>query len=76
MGPVSEFEYQNMGSKLAITKLDNKNYFPWKFKMQMILSDLDLWGLIKNNVPAEKAIEKQYHTLVLAYKIKKRRRRH
>lgn len=37
--------------KTTFTKLNGKNFFSWKFKMEMVLSDMDLWSCIKEAVP-------------------------
>lgn len=40
-----------MESKNSITKLNNNNYFVWKFKMQMILTKEKVWKTINSTPP-------------------------
>lgn len=40
-----------MENKNSIEKLNNKNYFSWKFKVKMLLIKEDLWENITNEAP-------------------------
>lgn len=40
-----------MESKISIAKLNNFNYFTWKFKMQMILTKEKVWKTISQTAP-------------------------
>lgn len=40
-----------MESKLTISKLNNNNYFTWKFRMQMILTKEKVWKTITESRP-------------------------
>lgn len=40
-----------MESKITITKLNNTNYFTWKFKMQMVLTKEKVWKTISQSPP-------------------------
>lgn len=42
-----------MESKLTISKLNNNNYFTWKFKMQMILTKEKVWKTIIESRPTQ-----------------------
>ena len=46
----------NMSTGVSIERLDGSNYHVWKFKMQLILEDKDLYGVIDGtDVKPEKA---------------------
>lgn len=51
-----------MDSKITITKLNNSNYFTWKFKMQMILIKEKLWKTISEPAPATTATDRSSWT--------------
>ena len=36
----------NMSTGVSIEKLDGTNYHVWKFKMQLVLEDKELFGVI------------------------------
>lgn len=42
-----------METKTLMTKLNNNNYFTWKFKMQMILIKEKVWKTITETAPTE-----------------------
>lgn len=37
---------QRTDDLVRIDKFDGKNFHLWKFKMQMVLEDKDLWGIV------------------------------
>lgn len=42
-----------MDTKVQLTKLNNINYFVWKYKMQLLLTKEKVWYTIKDTRPAE-----------------------
>jgi len=48
----------NMSTGVSIEKLDGTNYHVWKFKMQLVLEDKELFGVIDGtDVKAEGSAE-------------------
>lgn len=39
--------------KYTIAKLNGSNYFNWRYKMQMLLTDKDVWNVVDDEVPNE-----------------------
>lgn len=56
--------------KYTITKLNSDNYFNWRFRVEMILKEKDLWHVISENRPSpitdiwKKQDEKAFATIV------------
>uniref|UniRef100_A0AAV1VJ96 DUF4219 domain-containing protein n=1 Tax=Peronospora matthiolae TaxID=2874970 RepID=A0AAV1VJ96_9STRA len=40
-------------SSLRISKFDGTNFHAWKFKMQMVLEERDLWEVVSGEIKAE-----------------------
>ena len=40
-------------SSLRISKFDGTNFHAWKFKMQMVLEERDLWEIVSGEIKAE-----------------------
>lgn len=38
-------------SRYQITKLNNENYFNWKYKMEMLMKEKDVYVVIANRAP-------------------------
>ena len=38
--------------KIKIEKLNNTNYFAWKYKIKLLLINLDLWEVISEEAPS------------------------
>lgn len=57
--------------RYSITKLNNENYFNWKFRVEMLLKEKDVWSAISKETPSTitdawtKADEKALATIVL-----------
>ena len=43
-------------STFRINKFDETNFYTWKFKMQMVLEDLDLWEVVSGEVKLERCV--------------------
>ena len=43
-------------SSLRISKLDGTNFHAWKFKMQMVLEERDLWEVVSGEIKAEQYV--------------------
>lgn len=39
-------------SKISIAKLNNENYFIWKYRMELLLMKEKLWSVLSENKPA------------------------
>uniref|UniRef100_A0AAV1TQG4 DUF4219 domain-containing protein n=1 Tax=Peronospora matthiolae TaxID=2874970 RepID=A0AAV1TQG4_9STRA len=40
-------------SSLRISEFDGTNFHAWKFKMQMVLEERDLWEVVSGEIKAE-----------------------
>uniref|UniRef100_A0AAV1TBK2 DUF4219 domain-containing protein n=1 Tax=Peronospora matthiolae TaxID=2874970 RepID=A0AAV1TBK2_9STRA len=43
-------------SSLRISKFDGTNFHAWKFKMQMVLEERDLWEVVSGEIKAEQCV--------------------
>lgn len=56
--------------KYAVTRLNNENYFNWRFRVEMLLKQKDLWSFIADDPPVpetdewKKTNEKAFATIV------------
>ena len=57
-------------SSLRISKFDVTNFHAWKFKMQMVLEERDLWELVSGEIKAEQCVTQLDQ---VAYKRKSRK---
>jgi hypothetical protein len=37
--------------KCGVTKLNSKNYFNWKFRMELVLRKQDIWSVVSTAKP-------------------------
>ena len=55
----------NMSTGVSIEKLDGTNYHVWKFKMQLVLEDKELFGVIDGtDVKAEGLLTSPTHSML------------